>query len=136
MRISRFAFHDELDLRWDTKVQEWQMLGPLRTTFLLDGVVQMITVPVGFYHDLSSIPRVFRSIIPQIGNQNRASVLHDWLYVTEPNWMSRKLADRLFLEGMKVDGVNWLRRNIMYAAVRAGGWYLWGDRKSRTTPTR
>ena len=105
------------------------MLGPLRATFLLDGVTQMITVPDGFRHDLSSIPRLFRSIIPQIGNQNRASVLHDYLYVMEPEWCTRRIADAIFLEGMKADGVNWLRRNIMWAAVRAGGWYLW-ERKS------
>ena len=37
----------------------------------------------------------------------------------------RDVCDRLFLEAMESDGVSWIKRNLMYNAVRAFGWTVW-----------
>lgn len=84
-----------------------------------------VTVPAGFVTDLSSVPRIFRSLIPGIGPENRPSVVHDWLYVEEPPGWTRLAADRLFEAGLAAEGVGWLQRRAMYLAVRAGGASLW-----------
>jgi len=79
----------------------------------------------GFTTDLASIPRMARSIIPQVGKHIQPSIAHDWCYEDHTS-LTRVEADRLFLEGMEAVGVWWLRRRIMYAAVRAFGGRLWG----------
>ncbi len=81
-------------------------------------------VPAGFQTDLASIPRGFRSIIPQVGKHLQPAIAHDFCY--EGNTaLSKADADLLFLEGMKSTGVWWLRRKLMYLAVRAGGKGHW-----------
>lgn len=94
-----------------------------------------LIVPAGYRTDLSSIPRLARSIIPVVGRQNGPSVLHDYIYEPLDNdrpegehqlqgWTKRD-ADALFLAACKAAGVNWLRRNIMWAAIRFGGYRAW-----------
>jgi hypothetical protein len=48
---------------------------------------------------------------------------HDALYAAE--LVSREEADRWFLEGMKKAGINWVKRNAIWLAVRAGGGVVW-----------
>ena len=88
---------------------------------VVDG--EEILVPTGFHTDFSSIPRIVRSIIPVLGRQNKASVLHDALYVTKIR--TRAEADRIFLAAMRSSGVPLVKRSIMYVAVRIGGWVYW-----------
>ena len=123
-----------------TKFSNLKLVGPLRLEYLGSGQWELlrpysavwdtgrIDVPAGFKTDLSSIPRIARSIIPQIGDQNGPSVIHDWCY--RFHWETRALSDALFLAGMIFKAVNWLRRNIIYSAVRTGGWVTWNKRKS------
>ena len=85
-----------------------------------------IRVRKGFTTDLASIPRIFQNIIPKIGKHIQPAITHDLCYENGVPNMTRKEADDLFLEGMKAVGVNWLRRNVMYLAVRTGGRGLWG----------
>ena len=114
----------QLDLRYFGG-GEWLLLAPYSAIWR-DGRVD---VPTGFQTDLSSIPRIARSIIPQIGDQNGPSVIHDWCY--RYRWETRAVSDALFLAGMRAAGVNWLRRKVMYLAVRAGGWTTWNKRKPK-----
>ncbi|KKK88680.1 hypothetical protein LCGC14_2740720 [marine sediment metagenome] len=95
-------------------------------TWMRDGqeTVKFI-VRKGFTTDLASIPRVARSIIPQVGRHIQPAIVHDWAYEDHTD-LTRAEADMLFLEGMKAVGMPWLRRNVMYAAVRAFGRGLWG----------
>jgi hypothetical protein len=97
----------------------WRLVEPMRVR--VGG--QNVTVPAGFHTDFSSIPRVFRSVVPVLGRQNRASVLHDWLYVER--WPDRKTADLWFLWAMKACDVPAVKRWAMYAAVRVGGGRAW-----------
>lgn len=82
-------------------------------------------VPAGFRTDLASIPRGFRSIIPQIGKHLQPAIAHDFCYEGNTD-LTKEDSDLLFLDGMKSAGVWWLRRRIMYLAVRLGGMGHWG----------
>lgn len=79
----------------------------------------------GFTTDLASIPFFARPIFRTWGKWTRPAVYHDWLYKYHP--VSRSEADRRFLKGLEVEGVNWPARKAMYAAVRAGGWLAWSS---------
>lgn len=123
--MSRFPglrFPDHLDLRY-VGGDEWKLLVRFRAVWRGG----QVTVPVGFVTDLSSIPRRFRSLIPVVGPQNLASVIHDFLYDPErrPAGWTRANADLIFLEGMKAAGVRWMRRRAMYLAVRVGSARFW-----------
>ncbi len=78
---------------------------------------QSYTVPEGFKTDFASIPKVFRAVLSPIGLHGKAAVLHD--YLCEYGYITRKKVDQIFLEAMKVLGVGWLRRTVMYGGVRA-----------------
>ena len=77
----------------------------------------VITVPEGFVTDLASIPRVFRLLFPKNGHHRAAAIVHDYLCRLKLDF-SRVLADKIFHEAMKLQGVPWHRRWPMYAAVR------------------
>ena len=87
-----------------------------------------ITVPKGFITDLASVPPPASMLIPKSGLYNQAAVLHDFLYNTQTR--TRLASDRIFLEAMKVLGVNLFKRLIMYRAVRTFSWIPW-NRHSR-----
>lgn len=110
---------------------EWKLLAPLTYTTGITGRQVDISVPTGFVNDLASIPRIFQSIVPKVAKHRRAAVIHDYLYANKGKLgyakFTRKQADQVFLEAMKVDGVRWTRRRIMYMAVRAGGWTYWRE---------
>lgn len=73
-------------------------------------------IPAGTYTDFATT-KWFRSIIPQVGRYGKATVLHDYLCTSK--YVSRKRADKLFLEAMKSLGVGWFKRRTMYIGVRA-----------------
>jgi hypothetical protein len=95
----------------------------------------LITVPGGFLFDLASIPRAFWWLISPFELSIAAPLLHDFLYAhkgdppagsIEPARVySRKQADQLFREVMKIEGVPAWRRGPAYAAVRSFGWLAW-----------
>lgn len=84
------------------------------------------TVPRGFRTDGPSTPNRLRGIVYYTHAQLRPSIAHDFLYVTQPKDWTRERADELFLQGLKVEGVGWLRRKAMWSAVRTGGGW-WKD---------
>lgn len=82
-----------------------------------------VLVPKGFQTDFASVPWPASMLIPMSGQYNQAAVLHDYLYWTQTR--SRAEADKIFLEAMEVLGVNPFKRQLMYCAVRLGGWMPW-----------
>ncbi len=76
-------------------------------------------VPAGFITDLASVPRIFRVLLPPDGRYAKAAIIHDYLY--DNALRTKKEADRVFLEGMKVLGVPKWKRLVMYCAVRLFG---------------
>lgn len=84
----------------------------------------IITVPTGFKTDLASIPKAFQNIFDPAGPWMPAAIIHDFLYskFSDQHFkLSRKQCDDIFLEAMYNLGIGW-ERNVIYAAVRIGGW--------------
>jgi hypothetical protein len=77
---------------------------------------QEVRVPKGYETDLSSIPRIFTPLIPKNGRHRPAAIVHD--YLCREKVVDRVLADKVFLEAMRLLDVPRWRRGAMYAAVR------------------
>ena len=93
-----------------------------------------IVVPQGFETDLASIPWQLWRALPRLGPYSGASIVHDWLYRTQPSGVGLWQADRLFLELMKADRVTRGESLIIYRAVREFGDLAWrGHQETRTS---
>ena len=87
-----------------------------------------IKVPQGFITDFASIPMIFWSIVGSpTGKYGKAAVIHDYLYVTQT--FSRRKADKILLEAMKVLKVRWWKRRVTWFAVRLFGRKAWNSHK-------
>jgi hypothetical protein len=93
----------------------WQLLKEIE----YKGMRDSFQIPVGQYTDFASVPRVFVWFLPRYGRYTKAAILHDYLWQVEvPKGMSRIDADGLFRQAMRELEVPFLRRWIMWAAVR------------------
>ena len=82
-----------------------------------------VMVPDAFETDFASVPRLFWWLVPPLGRYAKATVIHDYLYVTGE--LSRKLADNVLYQAMLDLQVNvWLAR-VIHAAVRLWGFFYW-----------
>jgi len=101
---------------------QWELTSPFEYR---TGGNLTIKIPEGFITDGASIPKFAYSIIgsPWTGKYAKISVVHDFLY--KKHLYPRKVSDKIFLNGMKILGVSWWRRRIMYTAVRLGGRFCW-----------
>lgn len=105
-----------------------------------EGSEKKILVPPGFIFDGASIPRIFWTLIghPLQAEYRQAACLHDWLYATEYySWAgvtykrlmkaseNRKECDWVFLEALEILGLSWIKRNIIWGAVRCAGSNVW-----------
>lgn len=81
----------------------------------------------GFETDLASIPKCIRNIVdPSEPYIKEPAVIHDWIYRDhEGKRFNRKDADKVFYRGMRCNGINWLKAQIMYWAVRLFGGSSW-----------
>jgi hypothetical protein len=102
-----------------TDGKTWTLVEPFCYDVGFEGSKNTIDVPAGFITDFASVPRPFWWIIPRWGSYGNAAVVHDYLYQTGTK--SRKYADEIFLEAMKVSGTSWICRHIMFLAVRIFG---------------
>jgi hypothetical protein len=104
----------------------------LAQTFVLDlpNGLGRITILPGFVTDGASVPRIFLSLAgaPFDPRYLLAAVIHDAAYASQA--LPRSVCDQLFLDMMCAEDVTWIIRNVFWAAVRAGGWYVW----SKHTP--
>jgi hypothetical protein len=95
--------------------QNWKLLKSIE----YHGYKDLFDVPVGQETDFASVPRIFVWFLPRYGRYTKAAILHDYLWRTEvPKGMSRLDADGLFRQAMRELGVPFLRRWMMWAAVR------------------
>lgn len=129
--LPRVIYSIDPELRWDRATLEWIVLREFRVFWYRDKKpAWYFMVPAGFRTDLASIPKRARGIIAQVGPNLQAAIPHDWCYTHVVSLrgveMTRAEADQLFLDGMASLGVPWLRRKIMYWAVRVGGKGRWG----------
>ena len=107
-------------LSWEDDATEFVVEESFDAYWNRSGIITKITIPVGFHTDLASIPRLFQSIVPKIGHHIRPAIVHDFAYRGHTE-LTRREADAMFLDGMKATKVNFVRRNLMWAAVRVGG---------------
>ena len=92
----------------------------------MDDGDKIYTVPAGFVTDGASIPRAFWRVLRPFGKYIEAAVLHDYLYAhPEVYGTTQKEADDLFKLAMRDCGVSKWKRNVMWAAVRVGGFYVY-----------
>jgi len=90
---------------------------------------RIFVVPTGFQTDLASVPRLPLAYLLFGGVGDAAAVVHDYLYSTQQ--VSRKMADDVLTEAMKVSGVAGWRRFPMWLGVRLFGGSHWS---ASTTP--
>lgn len=89
----------------------------------------LFVVPRGFQTDLASIPAIiWGPLLPPVGAHDRAAVLHDAAYAHALATLSgqrircaKVVADTLFDEALRADGVPSWRRVLMVAAVKRFG---------------
>lgn len=113
-----------LDCRYDVRDPSvWYMLHDYSRRVMVGDKKVDIRVKEGFQWDSASIPKRLQGVISKWGRHSTASLCHDWLYHYRIG--DRKTADLVFLQALKEDGVGWLKRNIMYSAVRAFGGRAW-----------
>jgi hypothetical protein len=81
----------------------------------------MFTVPKGFTTDFASVPRIFVWLLPRYGRWTQAAVLHDFLWhLAREGKFNKADADGIFNRALRELEVPFLRRWIMWAAVRWG----------------
>ena len=81
-----------------------------------------IEIPAGFITDGASVPRIFWNVLSPFGDYFGAAIVHDFLYTPGNRWFDRATVDRIFLAAMEDAGVPFIRRRVIYRAVRLGGW--------------
>ena len=84
------------------------------------GKDQTFHVPSGSPTDFASVPRVFVWFLPRYGRYTKAAILHDhlWRDLATKGDISWVDADALFRRAMRDLGVPFLRRWLMWSAVR------------------
>jgi hypothetical protein len=96
-----------------------------------EGSGETIEVPVGFQTDFASVPRPFWWLLPRWGRYGNAAVIHDYCYWEQR--YTRKRADEIFREAMRVLQVRSWQVFLMYQAVRwfAGGAWAGNQKQAR-----
>lgn len=87
----------------------------------------LIVVPKYFRYDGASIPAAawqltFSPFHPDV---MLPALIHDWLFFNHQ--VEREEADEIFYTLLRQNGVNSLRANTMWAAVRLGGGLFWDN---------
>ena len=113
----------ELHTYYDDELQERLYWAAEQLAF--DGGGRLIVIPEKFLSDGYSIPKMWRSFFAQAPPEIMAAFAHDWLYKIQPDNVTRKQADDVFLYWMKAYGVSRTRRTLMYLAVRAASRRVW-----------
>lgn len=107
--------------------EEWEVLRPIGYA----GKYETFEVPVGQHTDFASVPRLFVWFLPRYGGYTLAAILHDYLWREraargEMDWAD---ADGLFLRAMRELRVPFLRRWIVWTAVRWAALFKPGGRR-------
>lgn len=123
--MSKVTYSGDPVIRWSLSQECFIVEKPYTCTWNRPGKeLWKMTVPAGFDTDLASIPRIVP--ISRVDAHIPAAVVHDRCYTMGGECgLTRVEADRLMLCGMKCLGVYWLRRWVIYAAIRTFGQGKW-----------
>lgn len=91
----------------------------------LDSKCGHIYIPVGFECDLASYGKIVRSIFDRLGPSMRPAVVHDFLYAAKIKGISRSDADRIFREGLRLEGAGRVSAWTQWLGVRKAGWLFY-----------
>lgn len=121
--MSKVFYSSEPVLRWHAVERTWIVAESFSFRWHGDAW----TIHAGFVTDFASIPRAFRSFIPQVGRHIQPAIVHDFFYRNPGvrRGLSRAKVDWMFLDGMNTTETPWRTRMKMYWGVRAGGWAAW-----------
>ena len=124
-------FTGPLDVRYLDDGHHWEVLRGFTYRVGDPNSAMFVHIPKGFVTDFASFPLGILLKSPG-GKWDKPAVVHDLLY--KRGWierdkhrvtLERKDCDDIFKEAMQVAGVDWFRRQIIYAGVRIGGWKPW-----------
>jgi hypothetical protein len=105
----------------------------LKLTPICDGKYKLAEdwngIPAGFITDGGSIPRFFWRFIghPMESEYIDRYIEHDYDYQT--GRVKRKTADKKLRDGLAADGMGWVKRNLVYSAVRVFGRSHYNNKK-------
>jgi len=118
------AFLSKPELKWVGGDYPWELTENLEYVSERHGY---FCIPAGYRTDFASVPRLPFAYWAAGGKAVLPSILHDHCYDCRTAVMTRKQADKVFLEAMKAasDPASGFTRWVMYAAVRAGGGRGW-----------
>jgi len=125
---NKLNMHYDEDASKNLKKDYWRVLDSFKFYYDTEGSEdkKWAIVPAGFLTDGASVPRWFWGLVAPWGNYGQAAALHDYLIeygvVFHNNQrvnISRKEADHVFNEAMRVAGVSKWQRRIMFLSVRA-----------------
>lgn len=123
------SFTDPLVVTPNEDGSLWTLKEPFRYWTVSEGKGDLIVIPAGFQTDFASIPRVFWTILPPYGDYGKAAIVHDYLYSNRgkvgDKTYTRKECDEIFLFAMKSLSVGWLKRYVIYFAVRGFAGFAW-----------
>lgn len=120
-----------LDVAEGTETDRLELLAAF---MVYSAVLQdIVTAPEGFTFDGESIPVAVRWLAPPFGQSKRGACIHDYLYRTrgyhrlngEFVIVTRKQADQVYLELVRLKGLPILRSYTRYAVLRLAGWWAW-----------
>lgn len=86
-----------------------------------------IDVPEGFETDFATVPRIFWSIFPPVGEYATAAVLHDYMYRQKCKF-DRAVADAIFYQAMKDFGVPKWKAYLMFKIASTFGGLFFNKR--------
>jgi hypothetical protein len=106
--------------------KQWMLLADLH----YEAARERFAVSKEALTDFASVPRIFVWFIPTYGLYTKAAILHDDLCRrAKTGHFSRRDADGVFRQAMRLQGVAFLRRWVMWTAVRWGALASREDRK-------
>lgn len=108
----------------------WRLLYPL--IFYSAVLGREIVAPEGFVTDFASVPRAPFIYWFAGDTARKAAVIHDWLYRTDSETVTRAEADAVFAEAIEALGYWKIREWFMWAGVRLGGYWSFETRSTRS----
>jgi hypothetical protein len=102
----------------DADGSDWQLVEPLSYA----GRDETFVVPAGFTTDFASVPQALTWLVPRYGRYTKAAILHDYLWGRcREGMFAWADADGIFRRTMRELDVPFLRRWLMWGAVRLAG---------------
>ena len=138
--ITGFRYRSRLELGREkealristSREASYMTLADYTVDFKVDGVRHEITVPAGMLTDLTSVPRLFRSLVGRVGPHLEAAIVHDFLFIAWqllPDRTARRrdwrFANAVMFAGLKAARVSWFQRALIQAALTAPV-FSWG----------